>query len=254
MPRVIDVARLYPEDMRRQEATMVVGDTQSKVRLDPATPRQIKSIVRRSKQHGSVVDSLKALLFKPKRRNSVQFTVTQTYVLPPRLSATSSDLYYTKSELRDIQLAARTDGDDAMREEIPEGTVRVQSFLTVLVAHPSWKASASSRTYYVTLKDHSLYLHRSAAIAQINQPEYQLDVVKAVDPCEPVGHTSINQELSLQDIAYTFAVVDAQDLYAVFAADSTKSKSAWLTGLQHNHLALPRRQPSPIRLSKQRSS
>ncbi|RHY54430.1 hypothetical protein DYB30_010401 [Aphanomyces astaci] len=109
--------------------------------------RQLKSIVRRDKQPGSVVDSLKSLLFKPKRRHSVQFTVTQTYMLPPQVATPSSDLYYSKSELQDLHR------EDAAPVDVPEGTVRVQGFLTVLVPHPLWKPSTASRTtYYVTLK------------------------------------------------------------------------------------------------------
>ncbi|CAK4106742.1 unnamed protein product [Aphanomyces euteiches] len=117
--------------------------------------KMIKSIVRRERRDSGTANrwphqqaaSVKSLLFKPKR-NSVQFSVTQTYMLPPRLAALS-ELYYTKSELEDIQWSAKRASASI---DMPQGTVLVQSFLTVLLTKPTWKQKP--KAYYVVLREY----------------------------------------------------------------------------------------------------
>ncbi|KAF0737986.1 hypothetical protein Ae201684P_004793 [Aphanomyces euteiches] len=184
--------------------------------------KMIKSIVRRERRD-SVVDSVKSLLFKPKR-NSVQFSVTQTYMLPPRLAALS-ELYYTKSELEDIQWSAKRASASI---DMPQGTVLVQSFLTVLLTKPTWKQKP--KAYYVVLRDQNLLVYRNQKDAYDEHVMRQMQVAKAI----AIDHdVQSNESRDIPTVAYTFAVVDREESYVLFATESSKAKSAWLTALQH---------------------
>ncbi|KAF0685169.1 Aste57867_22871 [Aphanomyces stellatus] len=223
MPHTVHESR---DDRRSSIIIAVVDDSISAV-VDDEDKKHIKSIVRRDRS-GSLVDSLKSLVFKAKRP-SVHFSVTQTFMLPPQMSA-ESDLYYSRTELQDIQDQARGN------VEMPEGTVRVQSFLTVMVTKPAWKHRP--RAYFVVLKDCLLLLYRSQKDAHEGHAIRQVTVAKAFDVDEAMQTNELSSNASdeqVHSIACCFGVQDADSGYIVFATDAAKSKAVWLAALKQCH-------------------